>query len=67
MEEVDVEPAITNIPAASHGKHLGFAWGPGDILVYETLYKGSAGRSEKTCRARTKNLSLSASVKTTDL
>ncbi|XP_053299141.1 nuclear pore complex protein Nup85 isoform X1 [Pleuronectes platessa] len=43
MEEVDVEPAITNIPAASHGKHLGFAWGPGDILVYETLYKGSAG------------------------
>ncbi|XP_019958450.1 nuclear pore complex protein Nup85 [Paralichthys olivaceus] len=43
MEEVDVEPAITNIPAASHGKHLGFAWGPGDILVYETLYKGGAG------------------------
>ncbi|XP_053299142.1 nuclear pore complex protein Nup85 isoform X2 [Pleuronectes platessa] len=43
MEEVDVEPAITNIPAASHGKHLGFAWGPGDILVYETLYKGIAG------------------------
>ncbi|XP_058509886.1 nuclear pore complex protein Nup85 [Solea solea] len=45
MEEVDVEPAITNIPAASHSKHLGFAWGPGDILVYETLYKttGSTG------------------------
>uniref|UniRef100_A0A665VHB0 Nuclear pore complex protein Nup85 n=1 Tax=Echeneis naucrates TaxID=173247 RepID=A0A665VHB0_ECHNA len=41
MEEVDVEPAITNIPAASGGKHLGFAWGPGDILVYETLYKAS--------------------------
>lgn len=41
MEEVDVEPAITNIPAASNGKHLGFAWGPGDILVYETLYKAS--------------------------
>ncbi|XP_020491936.1 nuclear pore complex protein Nup85 [Labrus bergylta] len=38
MEEVDVEPAITNIPAASDGKHLGFAWGPGDILTYETLY-----------------------------
>uniref|UniRef100_A0A8D3AQQ4 Nuclear pore complex protein Nup85 n=1 Tax=Scophthalmus maximus TaxID=52904 RepID=A0A8D3AQQ4_SCOMX len=45
MEEVDVEPVITNIPAASHGKHLGFAWGPGDILLFETLYKasGSAG------------------------
>ncbi|XP_054463899.1 nuclear pore complex protein Nup85 [Anoplopoma fimbria] len=41
MEEVDVEPAVTNIPAASAGKHLGFAWGPGDILVYETLYKAS--------------------------
>uniref|UniRef100_A0A8C4DHV1 Nuclear pore complex protein Nup85 n=1 Tax=Dicentrarchus labrax TaxID=13489 RepID=A0A8C4DHV1_DICLA len=39
MEEVDVEPAVTNIPAASSGTHLGFAWGPGDILVYETLYK----------------------------
>lgn len=36
MEEVDVEPAVTNIPAAGRGKHLGFAWGPGDILVYET-------------------------------
>lgn len=41
MEEVDVEPVITNIPAASVGKHLGFAWGPGDILVYETRYKAS--------------------------
>lgn len=41
MEEVDVEPAITNIPAAGDGTHLGFAWGPGDILVYETLYKAS--------------------------
>lgn len=41
MEEVDVEPVTTNIPAASVGKHLGFAWGPGDILVYETLHKAS--------------------------
>uniref|UniRef100_A0A8D3C4M4 Nuclear pore complex protein Nup85 n=1 Tax=Scophthalmus maximus TaxID=52904 RepID=A0A8D3C4M4_SCOMX len=46
MEEVDVEPVITNIPAASHGKHLGFAWGPGDILLFETLYKASG-----TCSA----------------
>ncbi|XP_075994900.1 nuclear pore complex protein Nup85 [Genypterus blacodes] len=38
MEEVDVEPIITSIPAANGGKHLGFAWGPGDILVHETLY-----------------------------
>ncbi|TKS91869.1 Nuclear pore complex protein [Collichthys lucidus] len=44
MEEVDVEPAVTNIPAASNGTHLGFAWGPGDILVYETLYKTSGAK-----------------------
>ncbi|TNN69321.1 Nuclear pore complex protein Nup85 [Liparis tanakae] len=44
MEEVDVEPAVTNIPAASDAKHLGFAWGPGDILVYETLYKASGAQ-----------------------
>ncbi|XP_077589999.1 nuclear pore complex protein Nup85 [Stigmatopora nigra] len=41
MEEVDVDPTITTIPTSIHGKHLGFAWGPGDILVYETLYKQS--------------------------
>uniref|UniRef100_A0A7N6AFW7 Nuclear pore complex protein Nup85 n=1 Tax=Anabas testudineus TaxID=64144 RepID=A0A7N6AFW7_ANATE len=41
MAEVDVEPAVTNIPKINAGKHLGFAWGPGDILVYETLYKSS--------------------------
>ncbi|KAL6102829.1 nup85 [Pungitius sinensis] len=44
MEEVDVEPAVTNIPAASDGNHLGFAWGPGDILVYETLYNTSGAK-----------------------
>ncbi|XP_061605070.1 nuclear pore complex protein Nup85 isoform X2 [Phyllopteryx taeniolatus] len=49
MEEVDVDPTITNIPTSSHVKHLGFAWGPGDILVYETLYKPSgASGSSKT-------------------
>lgn len=32
--------SIQNIPASA-GKHLGFTWGPGDILVYETLYKAS--------------------------
>ncbi|XP_017277247.1 nuclear pore complex protein Nup85 [Kryptolebias marmoratus] len=41
MEEVDVEPAVTNIPGIRHGKHMGFAWGPGDILVYETLHRAS--------------------------
>jgi len=48
MEEVDVEPAVTYIPAASDGKHLGFAWGPGDILVYETHYNAS-GASKSGC------------------
>lgn len=32
--------SIQNIPISA-GKHLGFTWGPGDILVYETLYKAS--------------------------
>uniref|UniRef100_A0A1A7WRF3 Nuclear pore complex protein Nup85 n=1 Tax=Iconisemion striatum TaxID=60296 RepID=A0A1A7WRF3_9TELE len=41
MEEVDVEPAVTNISGIRHGKRMGFAWGPGDILVYETLDKAS--------------------------
>ncbi|XP_056304610.1 LOW QUALITY PROTEIN: nuclear pore complex protein Nup85 [Danio aesculapii] len=40
MEEVDVEPSTTFVPAAGvHQKHLGFEWGPGDLLVYETNYK----------------------------
>ncbi|XP_015258463.1 PREDICTED: nuclear pore complex protein Nup85 [Cyprinodon variegatus] len=41
MEEVDVDPTVTNIPGIRHGKHMGFAWGPGDILVYETQFKPS--------------------------
>lgn len=32
---------MQNIPAAGVGRHLGLAWAPGDILVYETLYKTS--------------------------
>ncbi|XP_072225877.1 nuclear pore complex protein Nup85 [Leuresthes tenuis] len=48
MEEVDVEPAVTNIPAVRDGKHMGFAWGPGDILIYETQYKAS-GASGSGC------------------
>ncbi|XP_061702416.1 nuclear pore complex protein Nup85 [Syngnathoides biaculeatus] len=48
MEEVDVDPTITNIPTSSHVKNLGFAWGPGDILVYETFYKPGGSGSSKT-------------------
>uniref|UniRef100_A0A8C1X2N3 Nuclear pore complex protein Nup85 n=1 Tax=Cyprinus carpio TaxID=7962 RepID=A0A8C1X2N3_CYPCA len=39
MEEVDVEPSTTVT------KHLGFEWGPGDLLVYETNYKLQGPRS----------------------
>ncbi|MBN3303790.1 NUP85 protein, partial [Amia calva] len=40
MEEVDVEPTTTVIPGVDFKqKHLGFEWGPGDIIVYETEYK----------------------------
>lgn len=46
MEEVDVEPSTTLIPGAGlHQKHLGFEWGPGDLLVYETHYKLQGPRS----------------------
>uniref|UniRef100_A0A1A8KRC3 Nuclear pore complex protein Nup85 n=1 Tax=Nothobranchius kuhntae TaxID=321403 RepID=A0A1A8KRC3_NOTKU len=41
MEEVDVEPVVTNISGIRPGKRMGFAWGPGDILVYETQNKAS--------------------------
>ncbi|RXN01065.1 Nuclear pore complex protein Nup85 [Acipenser ruthenus] len=49
MEEVDVEPAITVIPGVDSGqRHMGFVWGPGDILLYETQRKGT-GSGEAGC------------------
>lgn len=36
-----MEPAVTSIPAVGTGRHMGVAWGPGDILVYETCYKST--------------------------
>ncbi|KAI4890976.1 hypothetical protein NFI96_018597 [Prochilodus magdalenae] len=40
MEEVDVEPTVTLIPGVGFKqRHVGFEWGPGDILVYETNFK----------------------------
>ncbi|KAI1884074.1 hypothetical protein AGOR_G00222640 [Albula goreensis] len=46
MEEVDVEPITTLIPGIDFTqKHLGFVWGPGDILVYETKHKASGTAS----------------------
>ncbi|KAK7940284.1 hypothetical protein WMY93_003610 [Mugilogobius chulae] len=34
----------TQYPAAGRGKHLGFAWGPGDILVFETHHQPKAAK-----------------------
>ncbi|XP_041095791.1 nuclear pore complex protein Nup85-like [Polyodon spathula] len=49
MEEVDVEPSITVIPGVdSSQRHMGFVWGPGDILLYETQRKGT-GSGEAGC------------------
>uniref|UniRef100_A0A8C7YIH8 Nuclear pore complex protein Nup85 n=1 Tax=Oryzias sinensis TaxID=183150 RepID=A0A8C7YIH8_9TELE len=31
----------SNIPALRRGKHMGFAWGQGNIFVYETLFKAT--------------------------
>uniref|UniRef100_A0AAY5EPM6 Nuclear pore complex protein Nup85 n=1 Tax=Electrophorus electricus TaxID=8005 RepID=A0AAY5EPM6_ELEEL len=46
MEEVDVEPTTTLIPGVGlKQKHLGFEWGPGDILVYETNFRPAGERS----------------------
>uniref|UniRef100_A0A3B3DIP1 Nuclear pore complex protein Nup85 n=1 Tax=Oryzias melastigma TaxID=30732 RepID=A0A3B3DIP1_ORYME len=45
MEEVDVEPTVTNIPALRRGTHMGFAWGPGNIFVYETVFKAAGSGS----------------------
>ncbi|XP_053706847.1 nuclear pore complex protein Nup85 isoform X1 [Synchiropus splendidus] len=42
MEEVDVESTVTSIPGCRPGHHLGFAWGPGDILAFETKFTESA-------------------------
>ncbi|XP_029109894.1 nuclear pore complex protein Nup85 [Scleropages formosus] len=40
MAEVDVDPITTLIPGIdSSQRHLGFVWGPGDLLAYETQYK----------------------------
>ncbi|XP_035381591.1 nuclear pore complex protein Nup85 [Electrophorus electricus] len=46
MEEVDVEPTTTLIPGVGlKQKHLGFEWGPGDILVYETNFRPAGAGS----------------------
>uniref|UniRef100_A0A8C5H6W5 Nuclear pore complex protein Nup85 n=1 Tax=Gouania willdenowi TaxID=441366 RepID=A0A8C5H6W5_GOUWI len=42
---VMLSTTLFEIPAVSTGKHMGFAWGPGDILVYETLYKAKGASS----------------------
>ncbi|CAH2302430.1 nuclear pore complex Nup85 [Pelobates cultripes] len=42
MEELDVEPAETLIPGMGHRDlPIGFAWGPGDLLLYDTQYLDS--------------------------
>uniref|UniRef100_A0A8C7YI26 Nuclear pore complex protein Nup85 n=1 Tax=Oryzias sinensis TaxID=183150 RepID=A0A8C7YI26_9TELE len=37
--------SIQNIPALRRGKHMGFAWGQGNIFVYETLFKATGSGS----------------------
>ncbi|XP_036409393.1 nuclear pore complex protein Nup85 isoform X2 [Megalops cyprinoides] len=52
MEEVDVEPTTTLIPGIDFTKkHMGFVWGPGDILVYETKYKPTGSCLQIYCAA----------------
>ncbi|XP_041431608.1 nuclear pore complex protein Nup85 isoform X1 [Xenopus laevis] len=50
MEELDVDPAETPIPGlGQQNRHIGFSWGPGDLLLYETLYQ-KQGNSETAAR-----------------
>ncbi|KAM8946149.1 nuclear pore complex protein Nup85 isoform 2-T2 [Pelodytes ibericus] len=44
MEELDVEPAENFIPGlGKRDRHIGFDWGPGDLLLYDTHFQESAG------------------------
>ncbi|XP_039596299.1 nuclear pore complex protein Nup85 isoform X1 [Polypterus senegalus] len=48
IEELDVEPITTVIPWVNSSKsRLGFEWGPGDMLFYETVKGG--GPKGKVC------------------
>ncbi|XP_053309489.1 nuclear pore complex protein Nup85 [Spea bombifrons] len=43
MEEVDVDPTYTLIPGlGQRERHIGFSWGPGDLLLYETRFTKTA-------------------------
>ncbi|KAG8446152.1 hypothetical protein GDO86_013854 [Hymenochirus boettgeri] len=44
MEELDVDPAETVIPGLGlRNRHVGFNWGPGELLLYETCYQKQGG------------------------
>ncbi|XP_034960334.1 nuclear pore complex protein Nup85 [Zootoca vivipara] len=48
MEELDVEPAVTLIPEVnSDKKQLCFEWGPGEMLVCETLFGSTEGKEKR--------------------
>ncbi|XP_028824427.1 nuclear pore complex protein Nup85 isoform X2 [Denticeps clupeoides] len=51
MEEVDVDPAVTPIPGINVARgRLGFVWGPGDILVYESFSPAAAPLGGPFCQ-----------------
>ncbi|XP_053564883.1 nuclear pore complex protein Nup85 [Bombina bombina] len=46
MEELDVDPAETVIPGLGQQNfNIGFNWGPGELLLYETDYRNSGKSS----------------------
>ncbi|XP_060620689.1 nuclear pore complex protein Nup85 [Anolis sagrei] len=47
MEEVDEEPTVTLIPGVnSDKKQLCFSWGPGEMLVCETLFRSAENKDK---------------------
>ncbi|XP_024069892.2 nuclear pore complex protein Nup85 [Terrapene carolina triunguis] len=50
MDELDVEPPLTLIPGVdSNRKQMCFAWGPGEMLVYETLFPKECAEKRPGC------------------
>ncbi|KAM5125654.1 nuclear pore complex protein Nup85-like, partial [Mantella aurantiaca] len=49
MAELDVEPEEMTIPGlGQQNRNIGFSWGPGELLLYDTDYKSKDVRSSNS-------------------
>uniref|UniRef100_A0A6I8SGL1 Nuclear pore complex protein Nup85 n=1 Tax=Xenopus tropicalis TaxID=8364 RepID=A0A6I8SGL1_XENTR len=45
-----LDPTCTPIPGlGQQNRHIGFSWGPGDLLLYETLYQKQGSETAARC------------------